>query len=276
MYHRYEHFTLALAGIQSVKTIAMGDQTVRIYFLDSSVELLTMESDFSDPDSVGIRFEWRDKKHVFDMYMVVPFGFIFSHPLDIVGGNRKINLGPYLVTNDMADPLLIQLMKMEFKLFLKSEWRYSENSTRLIWVVSRWLVLLSQHFERRLKIEPNVDPTHAMIMSLETKWSADPRTTIPSIEEMAKEVNMSPSYFRLNFKKIFFTSPHRHFLLKKLQKSVELLLETDLSLAEIAQQVGFQDPSGISKLFRREFGMTPFEFRSRMHDESPKNRFWLD
>jgi len=46
----------------------------------------------------------------------------------------------------------------------------------------------------------------------------------------------------------------------RLGKAKELLRNSSLTIAEIAYQTGFSDPSYFSRIFSREVGMTPTEF----------------
>jgi transcriptional regulator GlxA family with amidase domain len=48
----------------------------------------------------------------------------------------------------------------------------------------------------------------------------------------------------------------------RLQKAKELLLTTDLSIAEVAYAVGFEDPKYFSRIFSEEYGVAPSIFRS--------------
>ncbi|MEZ4917755.1 MAG: hybrid sensor histidine kinase/response regulator transcription factor [Saprospiraceae bacterium] len=47
------------------------------------------------------------------------------------------------------------------------------------------------------------------------------------------------------------------------QKAKQLLRETDLSIAEIAYDVGFSDPAYFTRMFKKELGLTPTEFREK-------------
>lgn len=47
----------------------------------------------------------------------------------------------------------------------------------------------------------------------------------------------------------------------RLQKAVELLEETDLSISEIADQMGYTDNSHFHKVFKQHYGITPIQYR---------------
>ncbi|ODU61925.1 MAG: hypothetical protein ABT12_00085 [Paludibacter sp. SCN 51-9] len=48
----------------------------------------------------------------------------------------------------------------------------------------------------------------------------------------------------------------------RLQKSLELLKNTDLSVSEIAFEVGFREAGYFGKCFRKKYGQTPTEYMS--------------
>lgn len=48
-----------------------------------------------------------------------------------------------------------------------------------------------------------------------------------------------------------------------MKKAQRLLLLTDTSIAQIAQDVGYQDVSGFNRQFLRAFGLPPREYRAR-------------
>lgn len=52
----------------------------------------------------------------------------------------------------------------------------------------------------------------------------------------------------------------RHIRLLRAQK---LINDTDQSLTQIAYSVGFSDPKYFSKVFKREMGVTPSEYREK-------------
>lgn len=51
---------------------------------------------------------------------------------------------------------------------------------------------------------------------------------------------------------------------KRIQKSLEYLEDKDMNLADIALQVGFEDQSYFTKVFKKLLGETPKEYRKRI------------
>ncbi len=83
-----------------------------------------------------------------------------------------------------------------------------------------------------------------------------------TLEQMAKKVFLSPSYFSRVFKKEIGQSFNTFLNALRIKKSKELLLYSDLKLIDIALAVGIDDQSYFTKLFKKEVGTTPFKFRA--------------
>ena len=83
-----------------------------------------------------------------------------------------------------------------------------------------------------------------------------------SIQELADHVSFSPSYFYKIFKKTANTTPAEYIISVRLSNAKVLLLESDLTVAQIAERCGFRDASYFSYYFRKSFGITPSKYRS--------------
>ncbi|HEY8689870.1 MAG TPA: AraC family transcriptional regulator [Chitinophagaceae bacterium] len=84
-----------------------------------------------------------------------------------------------------------------------------------------------------------------------------------SLEEMAKEVNLSPSHFSFLFKKKTGFSPIEYFNHLKVQKACQYLLFTKLRIKEISQELGIEDPYYFSRIFTKIMGLSPNIYREK-------------
>lgn len=82
-----------------------------------------------------------------------------------------------------------------------------------------------------------------------------------SVDSYAAMAHFSTDWFTHLFKKTVGVSPQRYLQNIRLQKSRTLLQETDLSVKEIAEMVGFCDDNYFSRFFKKETGKTPRVFR---------------
>jgi YesN/AraC family two-component response regulator len=78
----------------------------------------------------------------------------------------------------------------------------------------------------------------------------------------AGEVNLSPNYLSDLLKKETGrnTQDHIHFYL--IEKAKNLLLSTNMSVNQIAYQLGFEYPQYFGNLFKKKTGISPNEYRN--------------
>ncbi len=83
-----------------------------------------------------------------------------------------------------------------------------------------------------------------------------------TLEEIAKSGNVSKSTCLAIFKKYLQDTPTNYLIGYRLKKASALLKETDLSVSEIAFEVGFQGTSYFAEAFRKNFGCSPGKYKS--------------
>ncbi len=82
-----------------------------------------------------------------------------------------------------------------------------------------------------------------------------------SREELAAACHLSPAHFSRQFRRIIGCSPVRFDAELRLREAAALLKNRALSIEQIAQNVGFDDPGYFSRCFKNHFGMTPTRAR---------------
>ena len=82
-----------------------------------------------------------------------------------------------------------------------------------------------------------------------------------TLEQLAEEGHMNKFYLSHAFKREFGVSPINYMISKRIEESKYLLAETDLSMTQIAQLLGFSSLSYFSQVFRRTQSVTPMEYR---------------
>lgn len=80
-----------------------------------------------------------------------------------------------------------------------------------------------------------------------------------NVEELAFLCNMSLSTFKRHFSKIYGTSPNKWFLQKRMEMAKNLL--NNHKPSEVYYQVGYENHSSFSKIFKSYYGNTPTEFQ---------------
>ncbi len=82
-----------------------------------------------------------------------------------------------------------------------------------------------------------------------------------SLVEIAEVINISPTYFASLFKRAIGISPHQYVIQQRVERAKVMLAKTDLTIADIALQVGFSSQSHLTQQFKRLTGMTPKQVR---------------
>jgi AraC-like DNA-binding protein len=82
-----------------------------------------------------------------------------------------------------------------------------------------------------------------------------------SLREIAECLRLNPDYLSRVFKQHVGRSVGRYILDRRLDVARDLLLSAPLSIKEIARQVGFDDALYFSRIFRRETGLSPRDYR---------------
>lgn len=82
-----------------------------------------------------------------------------------------------------------------------------------------------------------------------------------TVEELGREVGLSPTQLTRVFKQEYGQTPYQYFLQNKLATACLLLRNTNLQVQEIAERLQFQDAHYFSGLFHEKMGVTPKEYR---------------
>ena len=83
-----------------------------------------------------------------------------------------------------------------------------------------------------------------------------------TLEQLAEEGHMNKYYLSHTFKKEYGVSPINYMISRRIEESKYLLAETDLSMSQIAQLLGFSSLSYFSQVFRKTQGLSPMEYRN--------------
>lgn len=83
-----------------------------------------------------------------------------------------------------------------------------------------------------------------------------------TIEELAKEFGMNTTTLKTVFKDVYGTAIASHIKEHRMEKAAELLTKTDLSISQVAQQVGYESQSKFSAVFKEAFKQTPVEYKN--------------
>ncbi len=78
---------------------------------------------------------------------------------------------------------------------------------------------------------------------------------------MAEQLNLTPQYLSDLLRSLTGQNAQQHIHNKLIEKAKEKLSTTNLSVNEIAFELGFEYSQSFSKLFKRKTNQSPLEFR---------------
>ena len=88
------------------------------------------------------------------------------------------------------------------------------------------------------------------------------------LTELAEENGMSVSFLQRLFLRTIGVRPGKYIIQQRLNAACRLLEETDDGVYAIALATGFCDQSHFTKMFKRERGITPGEYRRKHRSET--------
>lgn len=83
-----------------------------------------------------------------------------------------------------------------------------------------------------------------------------------TIPELARVSGVSPAHFARTFRIAFGLPPHRYLLTRRLERAAAMLVETELSVTEIALETGWKSLGSFSRTFRDVMGTPPTRHRA--------------
>ncbi len=83
-----------------------------------------------------------------------------------------------------------------------------------------------------------------------------------TIDDLSREVALSPYYLIRTFRRVYRQTPHQYLVGRRIARAKELLRNSDLSITEICAEVGFESLGSFSTLFRKSTGISPRAYRA--------------
>jgi len=201
-----------------------------------------------------------------DVYILKP-GSSHKYGADKVEPYRKIwincfstILGDFLKIYNLENKVVFKnsgcRKHFEDLLFLAENRPYNdENSVEISKIIFSLLLDLCEKSKEASNTSLIVEQTKHILDS-----SIFKRITV---EEIAKEINVSKSQITREFKKYYNDTPYKYLLNKKITLAKHLLLNTNKKILEISDALCFSDEYNFSNMFKKKVGVTPKVFRRK-------------
>lgn len=108
------------------------------------------------------------------------------------------------------------------------------------------------------------ESTHHGVISKAMKFIDSNYHNNISLNDVAESINMSYFYFSRLFKESTGKSFSDYLTEYRIDKSIELMKDDQLSIKQISYDIGYNDPNYFSKIFKKLKGITPTDYRGRM------------
>ncbi len=120
------------------------------------------------------------------------------------------------------------------------------------------LIYRAYYQENRIADNLNIAKIRPAILEMHNNYSQ----TMP-LKYYADKCNMSLSSFQHTFTKFMNTTPIQYLNKIKLETAMFLLRESDLTVTEISNNLGFSDSAYFSNLFKKKYGLNPTMYREK-------------
>jgi len=119
--------------------------------------------------------------------------------------------------------------------------------------------------KQRLSVPARIGVRHPkLVQVIQTMERSTEEPISPA--DLARGVNMSTRQLERLFRRYLNRSPKRYYMELRLEKARNLLLQTDMSVINVALACGFTSPSHFSKCYRAHFNRTPYRERGGPSD----------
>lgn len=126
-------------------------------------------------------------------------------------------------------------------------------------IMQQILVLLFRNIQKEEKKEKDFLKECNIIISYIEEHYKEQIT----LEDLAKLVFISKGHLSHIFRAQMGEAPIRYLIRKRIEEARKLLVETDLTIGEVAIEVGYDNPVYFSQIFSKETGLSPMQYRRR-------------
>jgi AraC family transcriptional regulator, glycine betaine-responsive activator len=127
------------------------------------------------------------------------------------------------------------------------------------------------HEHQRMSLPARIGARHPKLVGIIEQMENNLEEPLsPSL--LARQAGLSTRQLERLFRRYLDRSPKRYYLELRLNKSRSLLLQTDMSVINVALACGFSSPSHFSKCYRAFYGRTPYRERGIPSIEPARSR----
>lgn len=158
-----------------------------------------------------------------------------------------------LAPDSLAVARLVRLFEGVHQGGFRDQWAQEQALFEFLW-----------EYERHEQARRYATPLQVRLLDEVRRDVMEARYRAPDVTYLAKLRGMSRSHFSHYFRDVTGLPPAQFVTQVRLEEVTRRLLDTDNSLAEIADETGFADANHLCKVFRRHYHLSPGVFRRQM------------
>lgn len=143
--------------------------------------------------------------------------------------------------------------------------QYKENDK---FICSAFLLLVSAILFSRATTSLNISPYLVLL----NQFAQNNELLTCNVNDLCKKLGYSRGQLNNLFKKHFGIAPHEYLIEYKFNHARRLLVNTNMTISEIAFAIGYANPMQFYTTFKKLFGVTPNRYRSNGHALVPQNK----
>ncbi|MEN9444253.1 MAG: hypothetical protein RIS47_1143, partial [Bacteroidota bacterium] len=137
------------------------------------------------------------------------------------------------------------------------------------------LIVQRKKLQSRFSGQIDIAPSEIEIMPLDQKMlhkaieivEKNMANTEFSVEELSRELGMSRVHFYKKVLALTGKSPIKFIRTIRMKRAANLLMKSQMNVAEIAYEVGFNNPKYFARYFREEFGVLPSQYNAQTNQK---------
>ena len=165
-----------------------------------------------------------------------------------------------LFLSDKEEEIVLNLFKSIEQECANNIDKFSQDV--LIANIELLLVHIDRYYNRQFLTRKKIsNDTLSKMEEILNRYFEAEHTQLPTVQYIADQLNLSPTYLSDLLKNLTGLTAQQHIHEKLIEKAKELLSTSNLSVSEIAYQLGFEFPQSFNKLFKKKTNLTPLEFK---------------
>ena len=165
-----------------------------------------------------------------------------------------------LFLSDKEEEIVLNLFKSIEQECANNTDKFSQDV--LIANIELLLVHIDRYYNRQFLTRKKIsNDTLSKMEEILNRYFEAEHTQLPTVQYIADQLNLSPTYLSDLLKNLTGLTAQQHIHEKLIEKAKELLSTSNLSVSEIAYQLGFEFPQSFNKLFKKKTNLTPLEYK---------------